>query len=206
MDMVLQLYEFIETRTEFALVLECCEGGDLQDAVSAVNGVLGEGQIRRIMKQMVKSVAYCHSKHICHRDVKPHNYMLIGRVSSDQVKIKLGDFGIAVRLVPGRLLTEQMGTPAFMAPEMHLLPRSAGYDNKCDAWALGVCMVFLLANEYPFVDDSGQLLRQEIIKGKLPLWDKGFVNLFQQAQQIAGYGKKLPVTNCSEPHTQLVDT
>ena len=50
--------------------------------------------------------------------------------------MKLGDFGIAVRTKPGNLLTQQMGTPAFMAPELHLLPRkSRGYDNKVDMWA-----------------------------------------------------------------------
>eukprot|EP00971_Amphidinium_carterae_P049904 983623-Amphidinium_carterae.1 len=38
--------------------------------------------------------------------------------------------------------------------------------GKCvqvDLWAVGVCMVFLLANEYPFIDNGGRLLRDKLI-------------------------------------------
>jgi len=46
-------------------------------------------------------------------------------------QVKLGDFGAAIKTTPGKLVRNKVGTPAFMAPEMHLLPgRSPGYDNK----------------------------------------------------------------------------
>lgn len=188
-----RLYDFIETSTVFALIQECCEGGSLQERIDGV-GVLGEQQVRVLMQQMIKAVCFLHSHDVCHRDVKPHNYMLQGRVNHASVVVKLGDFGTAMVLCPGVLTKEKVGTPAFMSPEMHLLPeKSSGYDNKVDMWALGVCMVFLLANEYPFVDGAGQLIHHRIIRGEVPLWDvSGFAGLFKRAGQAAGVYRKRP--------------
>ena len=63
---------------------------------------------------------------------------------NDNAKVKLADFGIAARFQPGKLMKEQVGTPAFMAPEIHMLPKkSPGYDEKVDLWAVGVVMVRL---------------------------------------------------------------
>merc|ERR1719199_900168 len=116
----------------------------------------------------------------------------VSSVSSEHVRLKLADFGIAVRLRSGVLLREKVGTPAFMAPEMHLLPsRSPGYDHKVDVWAAGVVMVFLLANEYPFIDGAGRLLRHKLIIGDVPLWETGtFQDLFASFQEAVGMARK----------------
>jgi serine/threonine protein kinase len=158
----------------------------------SVQGSIGEGQVRWLMQQMLDGIAYLHSKTICHRDVKPHNYFLMGPIAKSNVKVKLGDFGAAVRLPMGKLLKDQVGTPAFMAPEIHLLPRrSQGYEHKVDVWALGVSLIFLLASEYPFIDGKGKLLRQKIIQGGSPLWDGNtFDNLFLDFQEAVGIASK----------------
>merc|ERR1740138_1464236 len=164
-------------------------------------GTLGENQVRFLMKQMLESICFLHSKMICHRDIKPHNYLVVGNIASSSVKVKLGDFGTALRLERGKLLKDQVGTPAFMAPEIHLLPnKSGGYDHKVDVWAVGVCMIFLLANEYPFIDGQGRLLRNNIIQGDVPLWEaNAFQNLFQGAQEVLGLVR-------TRPYTSLVGT
>lgn len=193
-DRFVQLYDGVETNTNFALILEFCDGGNVQDGAMSVEGTLGETQVRVLMRQIVESIAYLHSKSICHRDVKPQNFFLMGNIARASVRVKLGDFGAAVRLPKGKLLKEQVGTPALMAPEVHLLPnRSFGYDHKVDVWAIGVCMIFLLANEYPFIDGQGRLLRERIIRGGSPLWEKNsFDNLFQGFQEAVGMIKKRP--------------
>lgn len=189
-----QLYDIIETESRFCLILELCDGGNVQDGAMMTEGTLGESQVRLLVRQMTESVAFLHSKGICHRDIKPHNYMLVGDIRSQAVKVKLGDFGTALRLDRKKLLKDQVGTPAFMAPEIHLLPnKSSGYDHKVDVWAVGVCMIFLLANEYPFIDGQGRLLRNNIIQGDVPLWEaNAFQNLFQGAQEVMGMRKKRP--------------
>ena len=101
---------------------------------------------------------------------------------------------LAVRIQQGTLLKRQVGTRAFMSPEMHLLPnKSPGYDQKADIWALGVCLVFLFANEHPFLDGSGILLRQKLISGEVPLWDvSGFGGLFKRVAKAAGVCRQRP--------------
>ena len=37
---------------------------------------LGEHLIRKIMKQILNGVAFCHSKKILHRDLKPQNILI----------------------------------------------------------------------------------------------------------------------------------
>jgi len=181
------LHDFIDDTSAYFLVLEYCDGGSLDSVAGQSEGKFGEVQVVRLMSQILEGIAFLHLRSICHRDIKPQNIMTLGKPSSEHVKVKLGDFGIAVRARRGELLTSKVGTPAFMAPEMHLLPKSAGYDHLVDMWAAGGVMVFLLAHEYPFVDTTGRILQHELLRGDLPLWDTNmFSGLFQRVQEAAG--------------------
>jgi len=189
-----QLIDFIETKGIYFIVLEFCDGGNLEESAKECEGRLGERQAVHMMRQMLEAILFLHSRFICHRDIKPQNVMIVGSACSEHVKVKLADFGIAARFQPGQLLTDKVGTPAFMSPELHLLPeRSVGYDQKVDMWAIGVVMVFLLSLEYPFVDGSGRLLRDQLIRGDLPLWNMDvFSGLFQRVQEATGMRRKRP--------------
>ncbi|CAE8608510.1 unnamed protein product, partial [Polarella glacialis] len=192
-DWFVQLFDFLDSQTCYYLILEFCDGGNLEDAHKELEGGLREHQAAAFVQQLLSGIAFLHSRRIIHRDIKPANAMLVGRVSSGHAKVKLGDFGIAVRFDPAKLLQDKLGTPAFMAPEMHLLPNSTGYDMKVDMWAAGTLMVFLLAHEYPFVDKSGRLLKNELLKGDLPIWaGDAFSSLFQRVQEVAGLRRKRP--------------
>jgi len=201
------MYDFINTSSAYYLVMEFCDGGTLEDATTDGAQQLGERQVVRLMEQVFQGIAYLHGRSICHRDIKPQNAMMLGRASSETVSVKLGDFGIAARMQPNRLLTDKVGTPAFMAPEMHLLPdRSRGYDLKVDMWAAGAVMVFLLAHEYPFVDNSGRLMRDQLLRGDLPIWDThSFSALFQAVQEVAGLKKKRPSKLAQDLVRRLLD-
>merc|ERR1719316_1349205 len=114
------------------------------------------------MRQVVSAVAGLHLRGICHRDVKPDNFMFSGNI------LKLVDFGLAVFLIPGQLLTEKSGTPMFMAPEQHLLPkRSKGYSFPVDLWAAGVLMFMLMENRHPFLNVKGKLEEEQLMNGQL---------------------------------------
>ncbi|CAD7969721.1 unnamed protein product [Amoebophrya sp. A120] len=181
---ILEIFEAFESENEYSFVLEFCPGGDLQAVVENQGAEpFLESVIAKWMKQVLYSIRYLHSIDICHRDVKPHNFLF----AADLKTLKLGDFGVAVKVMTDfdttaygkseqkvKLLRDRLGTPAFMAPEMHLLPgKSKGYDCRVDVWAAGVIFVFLLSNSCPFVDSDNKLMKKEILEGKVPIWDIG---------------------------------
>lgn len=191
---VVQLHDFIETPTVCYLVMELCPVGNLDSAFGAEGERPEERRAAHLVRQLLAGLAFVHSRSICHRDVKPQNLLLCNSLPSGEEgpRLKLGDFGVAARVRRGELLTEKLGTPTFMAPEIHLLPdESDGYGRGVDVWASGVVLVFLLAQQYPFIDASGRLLRDQLLRGDLPLWSNGtfadfFPSAFQLIQEVAG--------------------
>merc|ERR1719160_666771 len=116
---IIRLFDVFEDKGSIYLALEYCDGGDFGDKVKEKGVSLKEDEAAEWMRQVISAVAALHSKCICHRDIKPDNFM----VAND--RLKLSDFGLALILPKGKLLTERCGTPAFMAPEQILLPKKS---------------------------------------------------------------------------------
>jgi serine/threonine-protein kinase len=88
---------------------------------------------RHIFVQVIKALEYCHSKGICHRDVKLENLLL-----NEAGMVKLIDFGIARKYKEGQLMdTVQIGTTGFAAPEQFENTQS---DHRTDLFSLGAMM------------------------------------------------------------------
>merc|ERR1719326_1519882 len=93
--------------------------------------------------------------------------------------IKLADFGLAIILVKGKLLTEKCGTPAFMAPEQMDIKKSRGYSHSVDVWAAGITMFMLMTGgKHPFVDSAGQLDEKRLSEGGLDFGSQGVFAMF----------------------------
>ena len=73
-----------------------------------------EPQVQLLMRQMLEAIAYLHQKDICHRDVKPHNYML-------RCRLRLLD-------IKGSELTPQFRAPT--PPSRKLLKRYSSQTAK----------------------------------------------------------------------------
>jgi len=93
-------------------VFEMCAGGDLLSYIRRRKR-LTEEVASPLFRQICEAIKFCHSKQIVHRDIKPDNMLL-----DDEGVIKICDFGISKR-VGREYLTDFVGTPAFMAPEIH---------------------------------------------------------------------------------------
>lgn len=172
---ITRLLGTFEDHSSIYLALEYCDGGDFGDKVKERGLNLQEHEAAEWMRQIISAIAALHSKCICHRDIKPDNFMVHGD------HLKLSDFGLALCLPRGRLLTEKCGTPAFMAPEQHKLPRfSRGYTNLCDVWAAGVTMYMLMfGGRHPFLNSSQQLDEKRLLQGSMD---------FTVAQGFFGFG------------------
>ncbi|MBV9280944.1 MAG: serine/threonine protein kinase, partial [Chloroflexi bacterium] len=102
---------FMERHTS-CIVMEFLDGLPLSDVLRG--GRLSLARARRIAAQVADALAYAHSRAIVHRDVKPHNIMVL---AGDRVKVT--DFGIARVVREGATLNTAtgmiIGTPHYMA-------------------------------------------------------------------------------------------
>jgi serine/threonine protein kinase len=64
-----------EESKKIYLVFELVNGGDLFDYTIA-RGRLSEREARRIMREVVSGVAYCHAHMVVHRDLKLENLLM----------------------------------------------------------------------------------------------------------------------------------
>ena len=109
---VVRLYESFETAQHIVFVMEVCGAGDLLTYVRR-RRKLKEDVAKHIFKQVIEGLSYCHSKNVLHRDIKLDNILL-----SSEGDVKICDFGVSKLVKNGEMMTEQCGTPAYIAPEV----------------------------------------------------------------------------------------
>lgn len=66
---------------------------------------LKEMHVTLIMEQVMKVIAYCHSENLVHCDIRPENIFISHR-EGRHFDVKIGNFGNAVLLSPGRKLSD----------------------------------------------------------------------------------------------------
>nr|XP_031834301.1 probable serine/threonine-protein kinase MARK-A [Nomia melanderi] len=168
-----------ETTDQLFLVMELVKGGDLFDALAAATK-FSEPEASVMIGHLTSALAYLHSHHIVHRDVKPEN-LLVEMDGSHVRCLKLGDFGLA-QVVREPLYTV-CGTPTYVAPE---ILAETGYGLKIDVWAAGVILYILLCGFPPFVspENEQEELFERILSGHYeftpPYWD----NVSDSAKQL----------------------
>ncbi|CAG8452971.1 13373_t:CDS:2 [Ambispora leptoticha] len=112
------------------------------------NAFLSPDIVKKFMYQLLDGVAYCHSRRILHRDLKPQN-LLIGKDGN----LKLADFGLARAFgVPLRPLTHEVVTLWYRAPEILLGSRQ--YSVHIDIWSVGCIFAEMILKTPLFPGDS----------------------------------------------------
>lgn len=152
---VVKLIDALATQREVFLVCELVGGGELAAEIAS-KGRMDERRARSCFRQIVEGVAHCHSRGVCHRDLKPQNLLL----SSSSQTVKISDFGFSALLEDGKKLHEACGTPNYIAPEVTL---DEGYDGRAaDVWSCGVILFVMLAGELPFQDPQKAVLFRKV--------------------------------------------
>jgi len=136
--------------------MEVCGGGDLLTYVRR-RRKLKENVSRFIFRQIITGLAYSHTKNVLHRDIKLDNILLTSRGD-----VKICDFGVSKLVTPGETLTEQCGTPAYIAPEVF---RGEGYSGfKSDIWSAGVVLYAMLFGAVPFKASNLSELHRQVLE------------------------------------------
>lgn len=161
---IVRLEEVYESESEIYLVQELCLGGELFDRLDEQPDYhYTEAQCARLVKQMLCSVRYIHSKGIIHRDLKLENFLFSD--DSPDSELKMIDFGLSKHFKFGEVQHEAVGTPYTVAPEVI----RGSYDERCDVWAIGVITYLLLSGDPPFGGCGGpeplMTVRANILKG-----------------------------------------
>ena len=160
---VIQLYETFETERNVIFVIELCVGGDLLTYVRK-RRKLKEDAAKFVFRQILEGLCYCHNKGVLHRDIKLDNVLLNGLG-----EIKICDFGVSKIVQKGERLTEQCGTPTYIAPE---ILRGKGYEGfGADIWSAGVVLYAILHGTVPFNAVDMKDLHKQVLKGKYKLKD-----------------------------------
>jgi len=167
---ILQIYDVGEIEGIAYIASEYCQGPSLEQWLR-FGGMRAESlaaarprDAARIVVALARAVEYAHRCGVLHRDIKPSNIMLqpIARATSRTgcsgfgYAPKLADFGLAGRLkdhdaheIPRNTESRPVGTPRFMAPEVHLLGGQAA-TSASDVYSLGVLLYLLLTDEQLF--------------------------------------------------------
>eukprot|EP01127_Copromyxa_protea_P013917 TRINITY_DN3790_c0_g1_i2.p1 TRINITY_DN3790_c0_g1~~TRINITY_DN3790_c0_g1_i2.p1 ORF type:complete len:630 (-),score=179.93 TRINITY_DN3790_c0_g1_i2:74-1963(-) len=138
---IVQLMDVFEDEEHYYVVMERVGGGELFDQIID-KGNYEEDEAAVLVHQVFSALAYLHSKGFAHRDIKPEN-LLFSDNNYDTLKIV--DFGEAKFVGEG--LTEYVGTPDYMAPE---ILKGQKYTQLVDTWAMGVVLYIMLCGFPPF--------------------------------------------------------
>jgi len=170
---LIRLLNTFEDDANFFMALEYCDGGDFGDKLRERSLECPEGEAASWMRDIINAIEALHAAQVCHRDVKPDNFMVAGTT------LKLADFGLSCFLPPTKVLHEKCGTPAYMAPELMQLPgNSRGYSLPVDMWAAGVILYMIMnGGRQPFVLPGGQVDTRSLLEGRLDFGNENLLNM-----------------------------
>ena len=73
--MVFRLYETFDEGTDYYIVTELVEGGELFDRIVS-KAHYTEKEARDLIKSLLETLNYMHTTGVVHRDLKPENLLL----------------------------------------------------------------------------------------------------------------------------------
>ncbi|CAL9498412.1 serine/threonine-protein kinase [Streptomyces sp. enrichment culture] len=126
--------------------MDLVAGGSLVHLVGDY-GPLPPSFVVTLLDQLLSGLAAVHAEGVVHRDIKPAN-LLLEATGTARPRLRLSDFGIAMRLGEPRLTETNLvvGTPGYLAPEQLL---GSEPDFPADLFAVGLVALYLLEGAKP---------------------------------------------------------
>ncbi|KAL1227508.1 Cyclin-dependent-like kinase [Trichinella pseudospiralis] len=152
---IVRLIDVLHGSRRLTLVFEYCDQ-DLKKYFDSLNNEIDPQMVKSLMYQLLRGLAFCHSKKVLHRDLKPQNLLL-----SRSMELKLADFGLARAFgLPVRCYSSDVVTLWYRPPDVLFGARF--YDTSIDMWSAG-CIFAEIACAgqplFPGSDTDDQLKR-----------------------------------------------
>lgn len=142
---IVKFYSFFEDDNFVYIILEICGKRSLME-MHKRRKTITESELRFYVRQITLACVYLHDNKIVHRDLKLGNLFL-----NDDMQVKVGDFGLASKLIAGERKKTLCGTPNYIAPEVLL---EHGHGFEVDVWSLGCIVYTLSCGKPPFETDE----------------------------------------------------
>lgn len=143
---IVAVYDVSRTSDIEYIVMELIDGITLKQYMQRKK-TLSWKEALHFTTQIVKALSHAHSKGIIHRDIKPHNIMILRDGS-----VKVADFGIArVTSSQNTLTQDALGSVHYISPEQ---AKGSHIDARSDIYSVGVVMYEMITGRLPYEGDS----------------------------------------------------
>jgi serine/threonine protein kinase len=157
---IVSFYHHFTYANKLHLVMEYCSAGNLRQVAKKYSRT-DDNTVIQWGIAIAQVLGFVHSQGIIHHDIKPDNILF-----ATDTKLKVGDFGVA---------NKNIGTLAYMPPEVFLMDYVSSKDQRTDVYSLGITLVEVLLGKSPFGGLSGrdlllQKLKHDFIPSDKPRW------------------------------------
>ena len=154
---IVSVYDVSSSHDADYIVMELIDGISLKQYMEK-KGVLNWKETLHFAIQIGKALEHAHGRGIVHRDIKPHNVMVLKNGS-----VKVTDFGIARLMSESHTLTrETLGSVHYISPEQ---AKGGRVDNRSDLYSLGVVMYEIMTGRPPYNGESPVAVAIQHING-----------------------------------------
>jgi len=145
---IVAVYDVSRSSEMEYIVMELIDGISLKQYMQKKGNKLNWREALHFITQIVKALGHAHSRGIIHRDIKPHNVMVLRDGS-----VKVADFGIARLVSAGHstMTQETLGSVHYISPEQ---ARGSHIDARSDLYSAGVVLYEMTTGRLPFEGDS----------------------------------------------------
>ncbi|KAM3128105.1 hypothetical protein pb186bvf_019806 [Paramecium bursaria] len=174
-DNVVRLIEELDHKDFKSIIMEYCEGGDLQEFVTSKKH-LEENEALSYFKQILNGMFGLHEKRVIHRDLKPSNILL-----HKKTILKIADLGFCKQFDNlGDQSTLVLGSFGFMAPE---IAQQQKYGIAADMFSLGCILYFMLFGALPFKVGNHHIYLQSLNENNVNYQLNG-IRISQPVEQL----------------------
>lgn len=130
------------------IVMELVDGLTLKQYMQRRGTPLNWREAQHFITQIMRALSHAHGRGIIHRDIKPHNIMVLRDGS-----VKVTDFGIAqlASAAQNTMTQEAIGSVHYISPEQ---AKGSHVDCRTDIYSAGVVLYEMLTGRLPFEGDT----------------------------------------------------